>query len=1016
VRSGIYYVNPSALSDDVRSRLKEIEVGKVFRILEGKEKDPENLAKELTYNDIINEDSLIELSTTSYADMADPAMLSGFINFSTNLFPAEDYGLSLSNHGGGLLGGVIATPDYNVETIKYLDGHSIGINMLESALAASDLYNSRTNYDNGRLGLIFYDACLMGTSEQAFNTMDYYRYMVASEEVTIGFTEYGKLLSRLNEDVKNGSSDKDIAINLTKDFSKTAWHSGDNSGLMSSIAVFSSDQMKSMYDKINLLSKELSEVLSDNKYSDRFRKDIFTVIRKAGISTYPTEKKLDDIEVVDIGDFYTYLEDNLYMLDENDESYNTYDSDAFKLIKEELTQILNSGFLVYLSTKSYNGFGEIVGSNNGNVIPLNYGIVSDTDIWTDLRAGQKSSGDNNLMERNYPYACSIFLPLNAKTEDYKNSNFYKYYAETALNDYVNFVEEYLKFLNNSDETGYQNEVEQLKKEMYEKNLYTALVSQEEGNKGNYSTITDSNNMELSYISFKVPDTYEEIGLDVPEHSTGSPMLDIIETNPSINIAAVHKQYFDATDNDKNGFLMVDMICAEKEIEMHNYGLGSNTIYFDVTDFTKSIITGLSLNGHKFDKEKWKVSDKEDWQFVLASPLESNRDDKIEAMKTIFEDIPSDDKVVTITGSVMYDNPDDSAKYLEKSNTYHVFYDDKGDDNLNYYGTVEFQYDEETQKTYYTKVDKPFAISAYHYVLRNELDEKGNLIKSYKEILEGHDGFTDGYYNIPNGNDGTSLYISSVYVTEKITEDGKEQYSNKPTGYVIGTDKSYSDLAYIDKDMYEDGNNVGDGNLGKIDLAEAKKTEDGEKFIDEIGGWAYIEEDQDYSDDYDPNPEEEEEESFVNTEVAKDATAADDVTLTENADMTESETDETISRENDSTEIFSKETVSKETVLEENVLNDTVSNEMISDDTVPNEIASEKTVLEETVLEDTVLDEADAVEKMVEETLTDNAVMEDCTSKDPDPESDETTSENVSNIDAVIAEPIELPTTSESDAA
>ena len=54
--------------------------------------------------------------------------------------------------------------------------------------------------------------------------------------------------------------------------------------------------------------------------------------------------------------------------------------------------------------------------------------------------------------------------------------------------------------------------------------------------------------------------------------------------------------------------------------------------------------------------------------------------------------------------------------------------------------------------------------------------------------------------------------------------------------------------------------------------------------------------------------------------------------------------------------------------------------------------------------------------MVEETLTDNAVMEDCTSKDPDPESDENTSENVSNIDAVIAEPIELPTPSESDAA
>nr|MCR5098135.1 hypothetical protein [Lachnospiraceae bacterium] len=107
LRSGIYYLNPGALSA-IRDRLMRVDTDKGTAMYQLEGTDPgTDKSQGLHFDDIINKNSFIQLVSTSPVDMADPSFLAGFINLSTNLFPAENYGLTLSDHGGGLEDGVI---------------------------------------------------------------------------------------------------------------------------------------------------------------------------------------------------------------------------------------------------------------------------------------------------------------------------------------------------------------------------------------------------------------------------------------------------------------------------------------------------------------------------------------------------------------------------------------------------------------------------------------------------------------------------------------------------------------------------------------------------------------------------------------------------------------------------------------------------------------------------------------------------------------------------------------------
>lgn len=826
LRSGIFYLNPDALSS-IRDRLMRVDTdkGDAMYQLAGT-KAGTDLSQGLHFDDIITPDSFIQLVSTSAVDMADPSFLAGFINLSTNLFPAENYGLTLSDHGGGLEGGVIYTDSMNSGSTVF-EENWLTVYKLESALASTDLYRDRSVSSDGKLGVIYYNACLMGSTGQAYNTKDYFRYMIASEECSSGHTSYRYLVTGLNDDVAEGRSDREIAIHFAEvygEYPKT--HHGFDGVYVGSIAVFSSEDMEDMGNNINDLARELSRILGTDDYAGRgLKNDVFMAIREASLSCYPTNAAdddeyyghfLDKTRFVDIGELLTHVKYNLDKVSRN--KYNSDDIKELERLMSKLDRTLNSGFLVFLSM--YNtDIGGIYKYAEDSAVPLNYTMDVERDIWTDIRADKDGI-------RDYLYGSSIYMPLRESVSDFKDSDYYKYYKDTDLNDYVDFIDNYLTYFN--DENGYAGKISALKEELYDlskSDNINKLVKQVHDPDNSYlRKVIDENGDTRSYLSFKIADSYEEAGLQTPADSTGNPMLDLLETQYSIMMAAVHKQRFKAADSadGSTGVLEVDMICAEAPVAPFAFALDSNTLSFDVTDPAKSIIEGISLEGKTWDGGVGES----DWQFVLKSYLEFDSDAKDKALGVLFGSYDKDIQTLTVMGGTKVKNSDapiyDCIHFFRK--------DDEG--SYDYCGSVRDT--EKNVRDEYERInnDDVIAIAAYHYVLQE--DENGNLTKKTLEFIDGI-GF--GYFAVDEKN--IPYLDTDIKVAEK-TEDGK--YNGAATGYVIdltgsrgsGEHDHYSEVGDIGQHESSD-THVGNGPLAEVDIAGTD-----ENVIDSIG--RYIVED------------------------------------------------------------------------------------------------------------------------------------------------------------------------------
>ena len=805
LRAGIYYLNPDGLSDNVKGSIGDINTDDSDTILQlGGDNSGSDLTHGLRFDDIFTADSLIPIVNTSAVDMADPSFLAGFINLSTNLFPADNYGLTLSDHGGGLEGGVIFT-DSNEE----IEANGIYVYQLESALASTDLYRDKDVSADGKLGVIFYSACCMGSTELAYLTKDYYRYMIASEESTSGHDSYRYIISGLNYQVGIDANDCSIAKDIAMSFeNNTAAHHGYNDYYVGSIAVFSSEDMDNMREKINEFAVEFSEILGTDHYSEDMKNDVFIAIRKAALSCYPTcgasvshtyYEHLINTSYVDIGELLTHVKKNLDDVYQNGyETYDSSDKSEFDRLREKLDDVLETGFLVYLSMYKTE-MGGISATGSGNeTIPLNYTMNSPGNIWTDIRT------DGGF--RDYLYGSSIYLPLLKDPESFKNeSEYYKYFVDSDLNDYAVFVENYLIYLNNGTaETGYKARIDSLRQELNNISL-ERLISQVESDDNVLITLRDGEESR-NYISFKIADSYEEG--NAPENTLGSPMLDILETYPSIMLAAVHKQRFEAKRNNEDGFLEVNMICAEQPVPSFSFALDSNTISFDVTDETRSIISAITMEGKAFGSD----SDY-DWQFVLRSHMDSEEDDKLNILQQIFPEVENVSDVNTILISGKY-KPEEG----ENKECYHVFKVKEDDEyQYSYKGSVLSVTDEAGNESF-QKAEGVIGVSAYHYVLKEEKDESGET-KYTKAVLEELECVEDGFFTVTD-QDHELVLKKGIYVTQQ--EGDNIEYTGKATAYCIAPSAGvlsadYSGLGYVSERTFNTGSiTMGNGPLGTIE--------------------------------------------------------------------------------------------------------------------------------------------------------------------------------------------------------
>ena len=105
--------------------------------------------------------------------MTDPAVLSGYIQWCAQNYPASRYGLILWDHGGGSVSG------YGYDE-KFASTGSMTLAGVDAALKAADV----------KFDFIGFDACLMATAETALTLTPYADYLIASEETEPGVGWY----------------------------------------------------------------------------------------------------------------------------------------------------------------------------------------------------------------------------------------------------------------------------------------------------------------------------------------------------------------------------------------------------------------------------------------------------------------------------------------------------------------------------------------------------------------------------------------------------------------------------------------------------------------------------------------------------------------------------------------------------------------------------------------------------------------------------------------------------------
>ncbi|MBN2387198.1 MAG: hypothetical protein JXB85_09265 [Anaerolineales bacterium] len=105
-------------------------------------------------------------------DMGDPQTLVDFVTWGIANFPAENYILIMSDHGGGWTGG-------------YSDGTSNSQLSIPEIAEAFEMIQRNTNIDTYEV--LGFDACLMAQIEVFGSLYPYANYIVASEEVVPGY-------------------------------------------------------------------------------------------------------------------------------------------------------------------------------------------------------------------------------------------------------------------------------------------------------------------------------------------------------------------------------------------------------------------------------------------------------------------------------------------------------------------------------------------------------------------------------------------------------------------------------------------------------------------------------------------------------------------------------------------------------------------------------------------------------------------------------------------------------------
>jgi len=175
-------------------------------------------------------------------DMADPDNLADFVSWGVKSYPAEHYALIISDHGFGWEG---AIQDDSHDDIMTTPGIGRGLEKAEKETGV-------------KLDVLGFDACLMASTEVAYELRDRASYMVASEESegAAGWS-YTKVLSQnFLKDLQKSLDDRidiapvDFAKKIVDDASLTP-------GALPTMSALDLSGMTGLKDSLNALAEKL---------------------------------------------------------------------------------------------------------------------------------------------------------------------------------------------------------------------------------------------------------------------------------------------------------------------------------------------------------------------------------------------------------------------------------------------------------------------------------------------------------------------------------------------------------------------------------------------------------------------------------------------------------------------------------------------------------------------------------------------------------------------------------------